>query len=247
MMYRNSRQSGMTLLEVIISLSLVVVLVVTAGDLLRRSMDVKHAFSSQDSVNHRIIKVMNLIANDLEHAYIIPSTDLVRLVTSRTSKTIFKIEEVLSSVQLSFTTTSNVPLKKNMHQADTVYIVYSVEKDSKSGRLKLFRALGNIPESFSDLPKKQLITGDLKQLEVKAWNGEDWVSDKWDSTSGDHRDTIPKMIKIDLSLFEEEYDETKELANNEASSSLSTVVYLPYAEQFTESKKGTSSINWDKM
>ena len=56
MMYRNSRQSGMTLLEVIISLSLVVVLVVTAGDLLRRSMDVKHAFSSQDSVNHRIIK-----------------------------------------------------------------------------------------------------------------------------------------------------------------------------------------------
>ena len=242
-----NRQSGMTLLEVIISLSLVVVLVVTAGDLLRRSMDVKHAFSSQDSVNHRIIKVMNLITNDLEHAFIIPSTDLVRLVTSRTSKTIFKIEEVLSNVQLSFTTTSNIPLKKNMHQADTVYIVYSVEKSSKSGRLKLYRALGNIPDSFSDSPKKQLITEDLKQLEVKPWNGEDWISDKWDSTSGDHRDSIPKMVKVNLSLFEEEYDETKELANNEASSSLSTVVYLPYAEQFTEPKKGTSSINWDKM
>lgn len=242
-----TRQSGMTLLEVIISLSLVVILVVTAGDLLRRSMDVKYNFSTQDSLNHKIIKIMNLISYDLEHAYIIPSTDLVRLVTSRTSKTIFKIEEVLSNVQLSFTTTSNTPLKKNMNQADTVFVMYTVEKNSKSGRYKLFRGFENIPESFSDVPKKQLITEDLKQLEIKAWNGEDWVSDKWDSTSGDHKDTIPKLIKIDLSLFEEEYDETKDLTSNEASSSLSTVVYLPYAEGFTESKKGTSSINWDKM
>jgi hypothetical protein len=242
----------MTLLEIIMSLAILLALSVGIGDMLRRSLDLKVALSEKESVNHRLVRAMNIIARDIQHAFIIPETDLTRMTSNRTTKTIFRIESTIAGGDNLFMTTMNHrPILANSGQGDSTYMVYTLE-DSKNnpGRKDLMRGVApRIPESFREDPPKQVLVSSVKEFRVRPWRGDDWSRDRWDSSRSEWRDRMPHMVLVELEIYNlvAMNRHAVNSAENELSTKLSTVVYLPYASSHQELREGSRTIRWDKL
>ena len=84
---------------------------------------------------------------------------------------------------------------------------------------------------------------ELDKIKLEAWNGDDWVRDSWDSTSGDTKNKLPHMVRIEIILWSEAPIEgVKEDESNQALDKYSTIVYLPNSLDMNEVKERVNSL-----
>ena len=121
-------ESGMTLLEIIISLMILLSMSMAAATLIRNGIDLKINLSQQSKVTHRLSIAMEKISRDIQHAFLEESLRKDRLPSRRT-KAIFKSKVRSDSSIISFTTMSHKPLLMNANESDQTYVMYKVDRD----------------------------------------------------------------------------------------------------------------------
>jgi type II secretory pathway component PulJ len=233
--------SAFTLLEVLITLSILVTLIFTVSELLRSSIDIKFALNEQDHVQHKLNKVIRKLTNDLSHAFLLSKTDLLRSFGKQ--RTIFEISPRESA--LKFTYNAHQSNKKDAKESDISYVVYEL-KDSKKfpGRKNLYRGeFARVPESFKDNPPLKLFASQIESFIIEAWNGDGWIKNEgWNSAQGDTKDKLPHLLRIKISTWIKDpvEGETSKL-KKEALESYATIVYLPNSINFPEIKERSST------
>lgn len=243
---KSSGQKGFTLLEVIITISILSVMMIAVSSLLKGSFEVREGLSNNGKINHRINVAMRAVSDDLEHALYFSLNDPIRSTPDRTWKTYFEIGKNFKGENLRFTMNNYRPQKYNAKESDMAFVVYEV-KESKDtpGRNHLYRGYNSkVPSSFKEDPPMKIVAKNIKNMKVEYWNGDSWVQDKWSTSSGTTRDKLPHMIRLTLDAWTEDVMEgdSSESDRNEDTIQISTIVYLKNASRFDELKTKSSSM-----
>jgi len=258
MCFRKSHQAGMTLLEMILSISLLMVITVTAADMLGNNFEVRQGLSENNSATQRMSTAMQRLVWDLQHAYLLDRNDIRRpdgRIGGMRAATIFRIDPgVRDSHELRLTTKSHRPQIANAPEGDTVYVVYKLEESRLyPGRYNLLRGSTKlVPEDFREDPPMRVIARHVKMLNLQSWRGDDWVADRWDSTRGEWRDNIPHLVKVELEVWmdappDELADVMSGQLDDNATAVVRTIVHIPVASGFEQMRAVSGSVRWDRL
>lgn len=239
--------SGYTILEIIISISILLFMTFAISSLLRSNIDMRFALAERSAVTHKSSLVMQKLVQDIQHTFIISSRDQIRNPGTRKNNGIFKVEVSSGGDQLWLTTMAKIPLVANDQEADTALVIYKVEEDPESiGRRRLLRGEAKkIPDDLKEEIPMQLLATNFKSLKIWTWRGDDWNKDAWDTTRSEWRNRLPYMVSIEVETFETDplLSQNRDAAE-EPTSLIRTVVYLPFAIQFEEMRQQASTIRW---
>ena len=242
MINSSNQKNGFTLLEVMITLTILVTMIYTISQLLRSSVDMRMALSQKDKVTVKANRILNKLSYDLSHAFLVSSQDTLR--AGGQNRTLFNIEKSVEGESLRMTYQGHSPIKENSKESNLSFVVYKVLESKKfPGRTHLYRGESpRVPEDFKEDPPLRIFANNVKSIKLEYWNGSDWSRDKWDSANGDTKNKLPHMVRIEIILWSEEAIEgVKEDSGNEALDKYTTIVYLPNALDFEELKERTSS------
>jgi type II secretory pathway pseudopilin PulG len=241
-------ESGMTLLEIIIAIALLLTMTISTSSLLTNGIDMRLELSQKSKVNHRLAIAMQRITEDLQHAFLLnfKRQEYLDYVTTRTTKSLFAVRQWENNSELKLTTLTHKPRVASAHESDQTFVVYRIEKDRDNQRPHLFRGETNmIPSNFEDDVPMVILAKNIKALRIKPWNGEKWEDD-WNSGKSDWRDTLPRMVKVEIEAYINELDDdTTQYAETDSTTTLRTVVMIPRAVDMKEIKDRTKTLKWD--
>ena len=244
-MKASPRQGGFTLIEVILSISLLLLISIAATTMIRNSLRLRVAIGETDKVSHRLNVAMQTIANDLQHAFILETLRPELNFIGRTTKAVFQQDRE----GFRLTTMSHRPVRAGSGQSDQTYITYELKKSEVSpDRTDLLRGVSpGIPASFNDDVPAEVLVRSIKALELKFWDGDRWV-EAWDTNKGDFRNMLPGMVRVEIEAWDyvPEGEAEKDEEQDKFTSRLSTIVYLPRSWGLKEKKdiSATSRIKW---
>ena len=132
------------------------------------------------------------------------------------------------------------------HESDQTFVVYKIEKDKDNQRPHLFRGeTHSIPSNFEEDVPMVILAKNVKALRIKPWDGQKWVDD-WNSGKSEWRDTLPRMVKVEVDVYINELDDdTTQYGENDPITTLRTVVNIPKAVEMKELKDPSKTLNWD--
>ncbi len=244
----SSNQSGFSLLEVMITMSILLALVVGVSTMLRSSIDVKTALARDARITHRLSTAINRISWDIEHAFVVGLNDTPRGGSERRFKTIFKIDKSGDTDKLYLTTTGNTPGFPGMPDSDTAYVVYEVKDAPDSpGRKHLYRGVSLATrDDLKEDPPMKIFVRDIKIFRVVPWRGDDWSTDRWDSGRGEWRDRMPTMVRVEIETWNEDDELRSEALDSSAATTVAvkTVVAIQQARNMKELKQPSNSVKW---
>lgn len=241
--------SGFTLLEVMVTISILLGLVIAVAAMLRSSIDVKVALARDSRITNRLSTAISRVAWDIEHAFVVGLNDTPRGGSERRYKTIFKIEKSSDGDKLSMTISGNVHGEPGSPLGDTSFVVYEMKPSKTSSRRDLYR--GATPATRDDLkenPPMRLFAKNIKSFRVIPWRGDDWSSDSWDSSRGELRDKMPAMVKLEIETWNEDdelpSDDETELARDDNIVLVQTIIAIQQARGMKESKQASNTVRW---
>jgi prepilin-type N-terminal cleavage/methylation domain-containing protein len=241
---------GFSLLEVMVTISILLGLVVAVAAMLRSSVDVKVALAKDARITNRLGLAISRITWDIEHAFIVGLNDTPRGGSQRRFKTIFKVEKSSDRDKLSMTITGNLRGEPGAPAEDTSYVVYEL-RDSKlsPGRRDLYRgAMSANRDDLKDDPPMRILAKNIKTFRVIPWRGDDWSSDAWDSSRGEWRDRLPAMVRLEIETWNEDDDlpssDDQDRAEDSNIVAVKTIVSLQQARGMKELKQGSNSVRW---
>lgn len=244
----SSNHSGFSLLEVMITMSILLALVVGVSTMLRSSIDVKTALARDARITHRLSTAINRISWDIEHAFVVGLNDTPRGGSERRFKTIFKIDKSGDTDKLYLTTTGNTPGFPGMPDSDTAYVVYEVKDAPDSpGRKHLYRGVSLATrDDLKEDPPMKIFVRDIKIFRVVPWRGDDWSTDRWDSGRGEWRDRMPTMVRVEIETWNEDDELRSEALDSSAATTVAvkTVVAIQQARNMKELKQPSNSVKW---
>jgi len=251
----SSNQRGFSLLEVMLSLGILVTLSMALTSMLRANLDIRDALSQNNTVSHKLARVMEKIAVDLEHVYLLSDKDLERYGNPgiRQVKSVFQVTPGSKGDEVRMTTLSHLPMKKDSKESDATYVVYRLEEDKDTGRTNLIRfETARVPEDFKEEGIGRILARGISEFRVQAWRGDQWSKDRWDSTRSEWKNILPRMLRVEIAAWEDPADpESKSRSvysdDKESFARMKTIVYLMNSLGMKELRSGSASIKWDKL
>lgn len=253
-------EAGFTLIEIVISISILLSLTVGVVVMMRSSIDVRQGLSTQSRTVRQLNFAMEMLTRDIEHALVLSSTDQVRMPIERNFKTIFRVDPSGDSDKLSLTTLANKPVVANAMEGDQAYVVYELkDAEGRPGEKDLYRGTANIATAnFREDPTTNMILRNVKSFKIVAWRGDDWLRDRWDSTRGETRNKLPKMVRVELVAFVDTTGTPFGIPEDQVAASASrdgvgpglatfemkTIVVPALSSGMAELKQPISSIRW---
>lgn len=236
-------ESGLTLLEIIFSVTLMLIMTMATASVMRNGLDMRVELSARSRVTHRINVVLSKISDDLQHAFIVPSTQV--FTRKAEIKTLFKVKPWDNSMELRLTTMNHKPHTGGTSASDQAFVVYRIEKDSLQRPILWRGESSTLPENLEhDIPMS-ILARNIKAIRIKPWNGADW-EDTWDTTRSDWRDMLPRMVQVEVEAYS--YDPLSPddpIAENDPTQIMRTVVYIPRAALNKEPKEGGKTVKFD--
>lgn len=230
-------ESGMTMLEIIFSVTLMLIMTMATASVLRNGLDMRLELSARTRVTHRINVALTKLSDDLQHAFIVPSTQV--FIRKAEIKTLFRVKPWDNSMELRLTTMNHVPTKGGTHESDQAFVVYRIEKDPANQRPNLYRGVSaTMPENLDQDIPMSLLARNIKAIRIKPWDGAEF-RDEWDSSRADWRDILPRMVKLEIEAYA--YDPLspdEPIAENDPTQIMRTIVYIPRAAVTKEAKEG---------
>jgi prepilin-type N-terminal cleavage/methylation domain-containing protein len=243
-------QSGFSLLEVMIAISILLALVIGVSTMLRSTVDLKMSLARDSRITHRLTIAMTRVAWDVEHAFLVGLNDTSRGGSERQFKSIFKIDKSGDNDRLSLTITGNISGVPGSPQGDTAYVVYEVRDAQDSpGRKHLYRGVATATrDDLKDDPPMKIFVRNIKTFRMLAWKGDDWSTDRWDSSRGEWRDKLPQMVRIEIETWNEDDEIPRQnpLDVNADSNvvAVKTVVAIQQARGMKELKQPSNTVKW---
>lgn len=246
-------QAGFTLIEVVITIGILMGLTVAVASMLRAGFEVKSGLAEKAKMIHRLSTAIGKLSDDIQHSFYVSAKDTAKNGIGRTIKTVFKIDKGVGTGgdKISLTTKTHRAIKAGAFESDLTYVVYAVQDSKESpGRLNLYRGeFPYIPSDLHDDPPLRLIARDIKSLIIQAWDGEKWSNDYWDTSRGDTRNRLPRMVKITIEawLHARVEGDTQDESTDQATDKLQTVIYLSDSWEYPEIKEPVKTIRWSNL
>lgn len=245
-----TQESGFTLLEVIITLTILVSMVYAVSLLMRSSFDVRISLAQDATITHRLNTAMQRLTYDISHAFIIDTRNIARSDINR--RTVFRLERGEKGDKLFLTYVGHRQRQANTKEADLAYVVYEVRRSKEgkdSTRTHLYRGeYPRIPENSKKVedPPMELFVPNVESIKIEGWQGDDWSKEQWDSTSRDTNNFLPHMVRITVRAWMEDPVEgapPPDDSSDQMIRQLTAVTTIPLAIDFNELKSRSSSFD----
>jgi prepilin-type N-terminal cleavage/methylation domain-containing protein len=206
-----SRQAGMTLLEIMIAIAILVVMMSLAWKTIANTSESKKTFERYEERNHELRMALGQIVRDFEAVYLSRNEDpyAVNPRTMLIAKSSFKLPDV------RFSTLSHRVLWADANESDQTVIQYMSHDDPEhSGvvdwiRREQRRESNELPTS--EPAEYDVLVHDIvaAKLEFFNWKTTEW-QDTWDTTQADgQKGYLPSRVRITITTKTADGKETK--------------------------------------
>ncbi|MBM3381380.1 MAG: prepilin-type N-terminal cleavage/methylation domain-containing protein [Betaproteobacteria bacterium] len=263
---QRDKQSGFTLIEIIIAIGILASLSLYAVNALTNQLDTRNKLQRSNEAIHAAHAAMMRLTDDLRHAYLLSGNEeqVARSNSDVIGRPLFVFN---SSPRLLLMTQAHQSLMANRAESNLAYAQYLVcpdlsapsevcrQSESSASVKQLVRIVDPSVKKVSDdaviTGTTQVLVNDLKELKFTAWNGQDFVPE-WNTERSDYGKRLPKMVKVELSVFMPEDDLVKQARQENSSSvaterpsmALSTIVYLMYSAGQPDLKEAKAEPGW---
>lgn len=262
----SSRQGGFTLIEIVISIGILASLSLYAVSALTNQIETRNKLQQSNEVIHAAHAAMMRLTDDIRHAYMLSGNEEQAALSNsdRVGRPMFVLKDIPRLLLMTQAHQSLIANKAESNLAVAQYVVcpdpaapseVCKDRDSYNGPKQLVRVVDPTIAKISDdsfiSGVSQVLVHDLKELKLKAWNGQDFISD-WNTERSDFGKKLPKMVKVELSVFMPKSSSLTGLPEEEGaglererpSLTLSTIVYLMYTAGQPDLKDGKAEPGW---
>ncbi len=199
---KHNSESGMTLLEIMISMAIMMTMLGIGWSTFGNSVGLKRSSEKIDERYHEIRIGIARMVDDLSSAYISSNED--QQLDNR--RTLFIGKEASDVDELRFSTMSHRVLWADANESEQTMVYYFAEKDKEdSGKTNLLRResrrLSN--EQWENEPGEiDVLIRNIEDVHFEYWNWQEneWRNN-WDSTQADGQGgKIPSRVRIVVEL-----------------------------------------------
>ncbi len=199
-------QSGFTLLEVMIAVTILAAISLGLFGATTQVLSSKDLVESRDEVQHSVTFALNRMAQDLGMAYFTKSPELLG------AKFEGEISFLGTENRLDFVSLSHLRYLKNVPEGESIEVSYYLVPSSEGGdRMVLMRRQATEidrqgQEGGTAYPLLDGVRSiDFKYLPV---NNDEWKT-TWDTRSVDAQNTLPRAVQISLEVYFPEEEEPR--------------------------------------
>jgi hypothetical protein len=103
-------------------------------------------------------------------------------------------------------------------------------------------------DDLKEDPPMRMLAKNIKTFRVIPWRGDDWSTDRWDSSRGEWRDRMPAMVKLEIETWNEDDDIPSDNETEKTDDSnlvvARTIVAIQQARGMKELKQGSNTVRW---
>ena len=197
---RRNPQAGMTLMEIMIAIAILVVMMTLTWKTIANTSESKRTFEKYEERNHELRMAMGRLVADLESSYVSHNEDTSQ-VNRRTmfiAKTSFKFPN------LRFSTLNHHPMWADANESEQTVISYITREDPEHAgvidwvRREQRRESNEIPDG--EPSDYDILVHDITsaKLEYFNWKNSEW-QDTWDTTTSDGQPFMePSRVRITI-------------------------------------------------
>ena len=201
-MTRRDPQAGMTIIEVMIAIAIMVAMMTIGWRTINASSDASYAWGKLAERDHELRMALDRVAADLEAAYLSKNED----ENATHHRTLFHVRKTGKVPETRFSTLSHRVLWSDAHESEQTQVFYTamVDKNDSSKtnwvRREQRRLSNENPEDeAADL---DILVRDVDKVEILMWDWRDekWV-EEWDTTASDaEKGRLPTRVRIVLTV-----------------------------------------------
>jgi general secretion pathway protein J len=196
------REAGMTLLEILISMAIMVTMMALAWRTIGNTGEVKRKFESFEERNHELRMAIGRIAADFEASYL--STNEDRNATH--PRTMFVAKSGSRFPDIHFSTLGHRVLWADANESEQTVISYVTRSDPERRNVTNLirreqRRLSNDPPE-EEPAEYDIVLHDIQALKLEFFNWKtlEW-QDTWDTTQSDgQRGWLPSRVRITVTV-----------------------------------------------
>jgi prepilin-type N-terminal cleavage/methylation domain-containing protein len=197
---RRNRQAGLTLMEIMIAIAILVFMMSMAWTTLSRTGETMRYYQGAEERAHELRVGLARVVADLEQAYLSRNED-VHAIERRTH---FIGKDTGQVDELSFSSLGHQVLWAEANESDQTLISYVAERDREDSRKTNWlrreqRRLTDRNESSRSMPAEvDVVLRDIEEVGFAYWDWRDqsWRTD-WDTTKADgQKDRLPTRVKV---------------------------------------------------
>ncbi len=202
---RRSRKRGprgMTLLEVMISIAILVIMMTLAWRTIANTSDGKKTFERYEQRNHELRMAMGRVVHDFEAAYLSRNEDM----NAAHPRTMFVAKNNSKLPEIRFSTLDHQVLWADANESEQTVISYISRNDpDHPGVIDWVRREQRRP---SNMPPEEepadydILVHDISsvKLEFFNWKNAEW-QDTWDTTQSDgQKGWLPSRVRITITV-----------------------------------------------
>jgi general secretion pathway protein J len=199
------REAGMTLLEIMISMAIMVTMMAIAWRTIGDTADVKRKFEAFEERNHELRMAIGRIAADFEGAYLSKNEDQ----NATHPRTMFIAKSGSKFPDIRFSTLGHRVLWADANESEQTVISYLTRSDPERRnvtdwvRREQRRPSNDLPD---DVPAEyDVVLRNIQSVKLEFWNWKslDW-QDTWDTTQSDgQRGWLPSRVRITVTIKDE--------------------------------------------
>jgi prepilin-type N-terminal cleavage/methylation domain-containing protein len=195
-------QAGMTLLEIMLAIAILVVMMTLAWRTIANTSESRRTFERYEERNHELRMALDRLVRDLEAAYLSRNED----VNAAHPRTLFVARSSSKLPEIKFSTLGHRPLWADANESEQTIISYVSRSDpEKSGVTDWVRREQRRPSNQppEDEPADyDILIHDIASAKLQFWNWKnaEW-QDTWDTTQSDgQRGLLPSRVKITVTV-----------------------------------------------
>jgi general secretion pathway protein J len=202
----NRKLRGMTLIEVMISLAVLSMIVVSVWSSFKGTID---GIATTEDMQKRYSIVRNgmaRITSELSMAYL----SFNRPLGDPKHYTMLEGRDSFETDSLTFSTFAHLRIRKDANESDQTVVQYFVMKDPEDGnrshlyRRETRRLTGDLPERLEDFFPAYVVIEDVVSFDVKYWDNRQFeFIDEWRTMATDMQpDRLPERLKITIGVVD---------------------------------------------
>ncbi len=196
----NSR--GMTLLEIIVSVSIVAVMASLVYGSARRQMEARELASRLEERYSMVRITLGRITREVSMAFLSNHISL-----DKRSQTIFKGVNESPINRLTFSSFSHQRLRSDVHESDQNVITYYGKQDRQNSSLTNImryekRIIDDKPDEYGE---GEVLARGVVGLRFRYYDEEkkEWV-DSWDTMGIERGNKLPRYVEVTLTILDED-------------------------------------------
>jgi prepilin-type N-terminal cleavage/methylation domain-containing protein len=197
---RRSLQSGMTLIEVMLAIAILVVMMSLAWKTISNTSESKKIFEKYEERNHELRMAVSRIVHDLESAYLSRNED----ANASHPRTMFMAKSSMKIPDVRFSALDHRVLWADANESEQTVISYVSHDDPEHSGVvdwvrREQRRMSNEPPE-SEPAEYDVLVHDIVSAKLEFWNwkNNDW-QDTWDTTQADgQKGWLPSRVRITI-------------------------------------------------